>query len=126
MVKYTPYFTVRFVGSLGAILWAGGIWGGILLHETDPLLAMIMVNAGFFMAGLAIGPMFPAFIDASTKIQGVPPSLGIARIGVISIAGYFIGPTITGFISELTSLPVALMYPAAALLLSAYLGKHLR
>ena len=126
MVKYTPYFTVRVVGSLGAVFWAAGIWGGVLMHETDPPLAMILVNAGFFMAGLAIGPMFPAFIDASTRIEGVPPSLGIARIGVISIAGYFIGPTITGFISELTSLPVALMYPAAALLLSAYLGKELR
>ena len=126
MEKYTPYFTVRYIGSMGAILWAAGIWGGILLHESNPLLAMIVVNSGFFMAGLAIGPMFPAFIDASTRIEGVPPSLGIARIGVISIAGYFIGPTITGFISELTTLPIALMYPAAALLVAAHLGKQLR
>jgi hypothetical protein len=70
--------------------------------------------------------MFPAFIADSAKIDGVPPSLGIARIGVISIAGYFVGPTITGFISELTSLPVALMYPALALVLSGLLGKYLK
>jgi hypothetical protein len=55
----------------------------------------------------------------------VPPSLGIARIGVISIAGYFIGPTITGFISELTTLPTAMMYPALALVLSGWLGRYL-
>lgn len=126
MEKHGAYVTVKYIGMGGAIVWAAGIWGGILLHDTQPILAMIVVNAGFFAAGLAIGPMFPAFIAGAATIDGVPPSLGIARIGVISIAGYFIGPTITGFISEVTTLPVALMYPAIALLVAGYLGKVLK
>lgn len=126
MERHGAYFTVRYIGMGGAIAWALGIWGGILLHETHPILAMIVINSGFFAAGLAIGPMFPAFIAGAATIDGVPPSLAIARIGVISIAGYFIGPTITGFLSEATSLPVALMYPAIALLAAGYLGKVLR
>lgn len=126
MEKYGPYVTVKYIGMGGAIVWAIGIWGGILLHESQPILAMILVNAGFFAAGLAIGPMFPAFIAGAASIEGVPPSLAIARIGVISIAGYFVGPTITGFISEVTSLPIALLYPAAALLVAGFLGNVLR
>lgn len=126
MEKHGAYFTVKYIGMGGAVLWAAGIWAGILLHESSPIWAMILVNAGFFTAGLAIGPMFPAFIAGAATIDGVPPSLAIARIGVISIAGYFVGPTITGFISEVTTLPVALMYPAAALLVAGYLGKVLR
>jgi hypothetical protein len=62
----------------------------------------------------------------ASKIPGVAPSLGIARVGVIAIAGYFVGPTITGLISELTSLPIAMLYPALALVLSGYLARALR
>ncbi|NCV98878.1 MAG: MFS transporter [Actinobacteria bacterium] len=118
--------TVLYAGIFGGGFWAISILTAVPLSATNPIAAMILINAGFFAAGLGIGPIFPAYILASAEIQGVPPSLGIARIGVISIAGYFIGPTITGFISELTTLPIALMYPAGALILSGYLARYLK
>lgn len=125
MERIGPRKTVTSVGLIGGGLWVASIWSAVALSDAQPLLAIILINTGFFFAGLAIGPMFPAFIAESAKIEGVPPSLGIARIGVISIAGYFIGPTITGFISELTTLPTAMMYPALALVLSGWLGRYL-
>ena len=125
MERIGPRKTVTSVGLIGGGLWVASIWSAVALSDAQPLLAMILINTGFFFAGLDIGPMFPAFIAESAKIEGVPPSLGIARIGVISIAGYFIGPTITGFISELTTLPTAMMYPALALVLSGWLGRYL-
>jgi MFS family permease len=125
MERIGPRKTVTSVGLICGGLWVASIWSAVALSDAQPLLAMILINTGFFFAGLAIGPMFPAFIAESAKIEGVPPSLGIARIGVISIAGYFIGPTITGFISELTTLPTAMMYPALALVLSGWLGRYL-
>ena len=118
--------TVLYAGIFGGGFWAISILTAVPLSATNPIAAMILINAGFFAAGLGIGPIFPAYILASAEIPGVPPSLGIARIGVISIAGYFIGPTITGFISELTTLPLALMYPAGALILSGYLARYLK
>jgi len=118
--------TVLYAGIFGGGFWAISILTAVPLSATNPIAAMILINAGFFAAGLGIGPIFPAYILASAEIPGVPPSLGIARIGVISIAGYFIGPTITGFISELTTLPIALMYPAGALILSGYLARYLK
>lgn len=126
MEIHGSYKTVLFAGIFGGGFWAISILTAVPLSATNPIAAMILINAGFFAAGLGIGPIFPAYILASAEIPGVPPSLGIARIGVISIAGYFIGPTITGFISELTTLPVALMYPAGALILSGYLAKYLK
>ena len=125
MERIGPRKTVTSVGLIGGGIWVVSIWSAVALSDAQPLLAMILINTGFFFAGLAIGPMFPAFIAESAKIEGVPPSLGIARIGVISIAGYFIGPTITGLISELTTLPTAMMYPALALVLSGWLGRYL-
>ena len=126
MELYGSYRTVLIAGIFGGGIWAISILTAVPLSASQPLAAMILINTGFFAAGLGIGPIFPAFILASAAIPGVPPSLGIARIGVISIAGYFMGPTITGFISELTTLPVALMYPAGALILSGYLAKYLK
>ncbi|MGA1627529.1 MAG: MFS transporter [Aquiluna sp.] len=126
MEKHGSYKTVLYAGIFGGGFWAISILSAVPLSATNPIAAMILINAGFFAAGLGIGPIFPAYILASAEIPGVPPSLGIARIGVISIAGYFIGPTITGFISELTTLPIALMYPAGALILSGYLARFLK
>lgn len=126
MEVHGSYKTVLYAGVLGGGFWAISILTAVPLSATNPIAAMILINAGFFAAGLGIGPIFPAYILASAEIPGVPPSLGIARIGVISIAGYFIGPTITGFISELTTLPIALMYPAGALILSGYLARFLK
>ena len=126
MEIHGSYKTVLYAGVLGGGFWAISILTAVPLSATNPIAAMILINAGFFAAGLGIGPIFPAYILASAEIPGVPPSLGIARIGVISIAGYFIGPTITGFISELTTLPIALMYPAGALILSGYLARYLK
>ena len=126
MEVHGSYKTVLYAGIFGGGFWAISILSAVPLSATNPIAAMILINAGFFAAGLGIGPIFPAYILASAEIPGVPPSLGIARIGVISIAGYFIGPTITGFISELTTLPIALMYPAGALILSGYLARYLK
>ena len=126
MEIHGSYKTVLYAGIFGGGFWAISILTAVPLSATNPIAAMILINAGFFAAGLGIGPIFPAYILASAEIPGVPPSLGIARIGVISIAGYFIGPTITGFISELTTLPIALMYPAGALILSGYLARFLK
>ena len=126
MEIHGSYKTVLYAGIFGGGFWAISILTAVPLSATNPIAAIILINAGFFAAGLGIGPIFPAYILASAEIPGVPPSLGIARIGVISIAGYFIGPTITGFISELTTLPIALMYPAGALILSGYLARFLK
>jgi MFS family permease len=118
--------TIKIAGIFGGLIWACGILIGAEISASNKWLAVVIVNLGFFAAGLAVGPMFPAFILGASQINGVAPSLAIARIGVIAIAGYFVGPTITGFISELTSLPTALMYPALMLVLSGFMSRSLR
>lgn len=125
MDRFTPQRVVFFGGVVGGALWSASILIAIPLSQTNQLLALVLINFGFLAAGAGIGPMFPAFILGASRLPGVPASLGIARISVISIAGYFLGPTVTGFISELTSLPTAMMYPGLALILAGFAGKGL-
>jgi len=117
---FGPRKTVQLGGYLGSLGLALGISIGVPLSTSHPLLALIVVNAGFACAGLGIGPMFPAYILAASQIPGVASSVAIARVGVIGLAGYFIGPSVTGALAQMTSLPLAMTYPTLMLLLAGY------
>ena len=117
---FGPRKTVLLGGYLGGIGLGAGIAIGVPLSDSHPLLALIVVNIGFACAGLGIGPMFPAYILAASQIPGVASSVAIARVGVIGLAGYFVGPSVTGVIAQVTSLPIAMTYPIMMLLLAGY------
>jgi MFS family permease len=117
---FGPRKTVLLGGYLGGIGLGAGIAIGLPLSDSYPLLALIVVNIGFACAGIGIGPMFPAYILAASQIPGVASSVAIARVGVIGLAGYFVGPSVTGVIAQVTSLPIAMTYPILMLLLAGY------
>ena len=117
---FGPRKTVLLGGYLGGLGWALGLAIGIPLAQSHPIPALIIVNAGFACAGLGIGPMFPAYILAASQVSGMASSVAIARVGVIGLAGYFIGPSVTGALAQVTSLPVAMTYPVLMLLLAGY------
>lgn len=126
LTRFGPYRVVRYLGVIGGTMFGASILIGVWVAPYSQLAALVIVNIGFFAAGMAIGPMFPAFILGAANIKGVAPSVGIARVGVISIAAYFVGPTLVGVLSDLITLPLAMLYPAAALVLAGYLARVLR
>jgi len=97
-----------------------GIAIGVPLSTSHPLVALVIVNIGFACAGIGIGPMFPAYILAASEVPGMASSVAIARVGVIGLFGYFIGPSVTGALAQLISLPVAMTYPVLMLILAGY------
>jgi MFS family permease len=117
---FGPRKTVLYGGYLGGLGLGAGIAIGVPLSDSHPILALIIVNIGFACAGFGIGPMFPAYILAASEVPGIASSVAIARVGVIGLAGYFIGPSVTGALAQLSSLPVAMMYPVLMLLLAGY------
>ena len=117
---FGPRKTVLIGGYVGGLGLGASIAISVPISDTHPILALIIINLGFACAGLGIGPMFPAYIIAASQIPGIASSVAIARVGVIGIAGYFIGPSITGAIAQVTSLPIAMIYPILMLLLAGY------
>jgi hypothetical protein len=117
---------VKYGAYLGGFGWGAAILIAVPLSDSHPLIALIIINLGFACAGYGIGPMFPAFILAAGATPGVAPAVAIARVGVIGIAGFFFGPTITGLISEVTSLPIALFFPITMLFLAGYLSRTIK
>ena len=117
---FGPRKTVLLGGYLGGLGLGLGIAIGVPLSNSHPLAALLIVNAGFACAGLGIGPMFPAYILAASQVPGIASSVAIARVGVIGLAGYFVGPSVTGALAQITSLPIAMTYPILMLLLAGY------
>jgi MFS family permease len=126
LTKFGPAAVVRIGGFGGALIWGSAIAIAVPLSDSHPLPAFIIINIGFAAAGLGIGPMFPAFILAASRIPGIAPGVAIARVGVTGIAGYFIGPTITGFLADIFSLPVAMFYPVALLGMAGFFSRVIK
>lgn len=123
--KFGARNTVRYGGVYGGAAWGLCMAVAIPLSSYAAIPALIIVNIGFIFAGLGIGPMFPAFILAASRLKGIAPAIAISRVGVIGIAGFFIGPTITGLIAEVTSLSWAMAYPVAMMILAGYMSKSI-
>jgi MFS family permease len=98
----------------------------IPLSSHAKIPALIIMNIGFIAAGLAIGPMYPSFILAASRLPQFAAPVAIARVGLIGIAGIFVGPTLTGLIAEATSLSWAMLYPIGALFVAGYLSKAIK
>jgi MFS family permease len=123
---FGPARLVKLGGYFGGSIWGIAMAIAIPMSDSYPIPALIIVNIGFVAAGLGIGPMFPAFILAATKVPGIAPAVAISRVGVIGIAGFFFGPTVTGIISQFTNLSIGMLYPVAMLILAGYLSRGIK
>jgi MFS family permease len=123
---FGPARLVQLGGYLGGAIWGIAMLIAIPMSDSYPIPALIIVNIGFVAAGLGIGPMFPAFILAASKTPGIAPAVAISRVGVIGIAGFFFGPTVTGIIAQYTNLSIGMIYPVAMLILTGYLSRGIR
>ena len=123
---FGPALLVRICGYYGALGWGASIAIAVPLSESHPLIALIVINLGFVIAGLAVGPMFPAFILAASAIPAIAPSVSSARAFVIGLSGFFIGPSIIGFLAEATSISVAMAFPILSLLAAGFLSRVIK
>ena len=123
---FGPARLVKLGGYIGGSIWGIAMAIAIPTSDSYPIPALIIVNIGFIAAGLGIGPMFPAFILAASKTPGIAPAVAISRVGVIGIAGFFFGPTITGLIAEYTNLSIGMVYPVLMLILAGFLSKAIK
>jgi fucose permease len=126
MNHFGPRKLVLFAGLIGGAGWALSIAIAVPLSDSHPLVALVIINLGFALAGFGVAPMFPAFILAASAIPGIAPSVSSARAFVIGLSGFFIGPSITGFLAEGTSISVAMAFPILSLLVAGFLSRFIK
>lgn len=124
--KWGHQKTVKYGGYIGGSSLAFGLIFGLLLSSINQVLAVAIISITFVIAGLCMGPLFPAFNLAAMSLPGVAPSVGMARVALIAIAANFFGPALIGGISELTSLPISFGLLAVLLLLVGRQSRYVK
>jgi len=126
MMRFGAERVVKIGGYVGGLVLGGAIAIAVPVSSWNSTVALVIVDAGFVIAGLGIGPMVPAFISATGKIPGIAPSVAIARVGIIGILSYFVGPVVTGNLADLINLPVAMTFPCLVLIAAGFLSRTVR
>lgn len=124
--KWGHQKTVKYGGYIGGSSLAIGLIFGLMLSSINQVLAVAIIGISFVIAGLCMGPLFPAFNLAAMSLPGVAPSVGMARVALIAIAANFFGPALIGGISELTSLPISFGLLAVLLLLVGRQSRYVK
>ncbi len=119
--------------AFGAFAWAmtiGRIFGDYFTHKLGKrklliyssllsanglVLAILLPQAyvvlfGFFCVGLGLANVVPIVYSTAGNTEGVAPSAGIAMATTIGYTGFFIGPPVIGFLSDLFSLKIGLTF----------------
>jgi predicted MFS family arabinose efflux permease len=98
-----------------AVLTVGGLLAvaGFVLLLLAPSVGPAM--AGFLCIGLGASNLVPVLFRRAGAQTAMPPGLAIAAISTTGYAGVLLGPAAIGFVSQLTSLPVAFALLAALL-----------
>ncbi len=79
---------------------------------------------GFTLAGAGLANMVPVTISASGRYKGnMPLNIAVSAVATIGYFGTLFGPSIMGFVSEITNLTTAFTLIAASILVIAFLSK---
>ena len=121
--KYGAEKVVAFCGFLGSSAWLLGVVIGENLHDTNKVIAYLVVVLGYFFAGLGVGPLFPGLITILGKVEGIDMSMALSRALLIAMVGFAGVPALIGLISDATSLTTAMLLPIALLFTAGLIGR---
>ena len=116
---------VRRLGGARVIL-LGSICAasGLALATLAP--AWLAGLAGFALVGAGCANIVPVLFTAAGRQTDMPESIAVPAVTTMGYAGILAGPALIGFVSHATSLPVAFLLLAAALLGVAASARLLR
>lgn len=100
----TQKFGKRQLLIFNTLISIFGLSLALIFHQPYAILA------GFFIIGLGLSSTVPIVYSIAGNLPNIEPSVGLAMVTTISYAGFFLGPPIIGFLSDVSSLPVAFCY----------------
>ena len=74
------------------------------------VLSVWVALSGFFLVGLALSNVVPIIYSTAGNTEGVTPSVGIAMATTVGYAGFFIGPPVIGYLADIFSLRIGLLF----------------
>jgi len=82
----------------------------------------VMVIIGFFIVGIGLATIVPIAYSIAGNAKGLPSGVGIAMVTTVGYSGFFFGPPVMGFLSDLVTLRFALILVLFLFLVMTLLG----
>jgi MFS family permease len=82
----------------------------------------LTVITGFFVVGIGLATIVPITYSIAGNAKGFPPGVGIAMVTTVGYSGFFFGPPIMGFLSDLVTLRYAFLLVLGLFLVMTILG----
>jgi len=94
------YGSMRVLRVEGILVVTGLI---MIIFSTTPLLAI----PGFMLTGAGISLASPILYQASAKVKGLAPGVGLATMNTFAMTAFLGGPVMIGFMAEIFNLRIA-------------------
>ena len=107
-------------GIVTAIIWAFSIQ---LAKNSagQTYLILMLVIVGFFIGGFGVGPFWPSFLSAATRVPFQLPAVFARVFSIISFSFVF-GPGLIGQLSRNFGLTNAMLFAVATMLLPSFIA----
>lgn len=124
--RYGPERVIKICGYVGSTMWLITMVLGVEISQSNKTLAYFVILLGYLIAGLGVGPIYPALITVVGRLAGVETSVAFARCGLIALIGFSVVPGLIGYISDLSSLDVAMLLPISLLGIAGFMSRVAR
>ena len=124
--RYGPEKVIRVCGYVGSLMWLVTMVVGVEVNNSNQPVAYVVILLGYLIAGLGVGPIYPALITVVGGLKGVETSVAFARCGLIALIGFAVVPGLIGFISDLSSLNIAMLLPITLLGVAGFMSRVAR
>lgn len=111
--------------GIGSVLRAGGLIGGILyilgpisvysLHLKSQILNLTLMSVLFFLIGLCVAPMPPAFAILTYRLPNISSARALSQMQIVGALVFMAGRLMVSGVTHLVGLQIALLIPATAL-----------
>jgi MFS family permease len=124
--RYGPEKVIRLCGFAGSLMWLVTMLVGVEVNASNKPVAYLVILSGYLFAGLGVGPIYPALITVVGRLKGVETSVAFARCGLIALVGFAVVPGLIGYISDLSSLNIAMLVPITLLGVAGFMSRVAR
>ena len=132
--RFTVGKRIDRLGVVAVVRTGGLIGGGVyliapqlihLLHIESSSWVLVMMSLQYFVIGLCIAPMPPAFAILAYRIPNISAARAISQMQVIGAFGYMVGRMLMSGLTNLLGLQTALILPAATLVATGLLANKI-
>lgn len=114
---------------VGGLLGGSGYLIGLIIADIErahhQYTALTIMCIAYAVLGLGVAPMPPSYVSIAGSIPGIPTARALTRLALIASTGFFVGRFVISTLAGLFGLPIALLFPATALIGSGLLAHFL-